>query len=118
MLTIRPEQMTALGQYMAEQFEKRMVAHLRRRFPQQTRGLDDEALRARVHDGIDRAKGHGIVQEDDVRRFLEYQALLGTDFDTSTPWAASILSDDELAGTEKMNRIDAYYTFAVREPRP
>ncbi|MFW6161639.1 MAG: hypothetical protein ACODAJ_02665 [Planctomycetota bacterium] len=118
MLRIRREQMAALSEHMARQFEQRMVAHLRQRFPQQTQDLDEPALHAQVHEGIERAKGYGITQEDDVRRFLEYQALLGADFDTSRPWAASVLSDDSLAGTEKMDRIDAYHTFAVREPRP
>lgn len=118
MLTMRKTQMNAFADYVRAHFEERMAAHLRGRFREQTRDLDDAALAAQVHHGTETAKGYGVKGEDDVRRFLEYQVLLGADFDTApkTAWAGKTLRDEALTGSEKMNRIDDYATFAIREP--
>ncbi len=114
MLKLRKEQMKVLGQYTLEQFQNRMVVHLRTNFGEYTKDLEDSELQKKVEQGIKRAEGYSVTREDDIRRFLEYMVLLTTDFDTNpkTAWAGEILEDKKLNGTGKMNHIDDVALFS------
>jgi len=116
MLTIRPEQMTVLRQYMRDTFQHRMMAHLRERFTGQTKDLHDAELLQTIDDRMDQANTYGVRTEQDVRRFLEYAIELGPGFPTgpSMAWARRILEDRTLNGTRKMNQIDDQTTFSRR----
>jgi hypothetical protein len=117
MLVIRQQQMEVLGKYMQKQFEDRLAAHLRTRFPQQTKEMAESAIHALIAGGIEKARRYGISSEDDVRRYVEYMARYGQDFDTDrkTVWARRFLRDKDLDGTSKLNKMDEYELFAVRK---
>ena len=117
MLTIRREQMEALGRQSLQQFEAALLEHLRTRFPTQTDGRLDPELRTMIHDGIDRATVYGITLENDVRRYVEWMVLYGPDFDRNpeTAWAGDILRTDDLDGTEKIDRIEEAELFTGEE---
>lgn len=117
MLSIRKEQMEVLSAYMCEQFEWRMVKHLREVFPDRTKDLPDEKIRIVVQDSIRKAQSYGIEYEDDIRRFIEYLVIYGSRLDTreETRWIGDILRRDDLNGTAKMNLIDGRELEALRE---
>jgi hypothetical protein len=78
--------------------------------------MDDEELQALIHYGVEKAKGYGVTRESDVRRFVECLVVHGRGFDEApeTAWAGTILRDEALDGTQKMDRISDYETFALR----
>ena len=55
MLTIRQEQMDVLSAHMRQQFEQRMIKHLRAKFPDRTKDLPDERIRLVVQDSTRRS---------------------------------------------------------------
>ncbi len=116
MLLIRKEQMEVLSAYMREQFEWRMVEHLRATFPDRTRDLPNERIRVVVRDSIRKAESYGIEYEDDIRRFIEYLVIYGLQLDTQaeTQWIGDILRRNDLDGTAKMNLIDSRELEALR----
>ncbi|CDH44861.1 hypothetical protein [Candidatus Contendibacter odensensis] len=119
MLSIRKEQMEVLSGYMREQFEWRMVKHLREKFPDRTKDLADDKIRVVVQSSMKKAEGYGIEYEDDIRRFLEYLVIYGTRLDVreETQWIGDILRRNDLTGTAKMNLIDSRELEALRGPK-
>lgn len=109
MLLIRKEQMDVLSVYMRNQFEQRMIKHLRVKFPDRTKDLSDERIRLVVQDSMRKAESYDIEYEDDIRRFIEYLVIYGTQLDVreETQWIGDILRRDDLNGTAKMNLIDS-----------
>lgn len=116
MLTIRKEQMDVLSAYARNQFEQRMIKHLRAKFPDRTKDLPDERIRLVVQDSMRKAKGYHIEYEDDIRRFTEYLVIYGTRLDVreETHWIGDILRRDDLTGTAKMDLIDSRELQAMR----
>jgi hypothetical protein len=117
MLTIRKEQMDVFSAYSCEQFEWRMIKHLREVFHDRTKDLPDEKIRIVIQDSIRKAESYGIEYEDDIRRFIEYLVIYGSRLDTreETRWIGDILRRDDLNGTAKMNLIDGRELEALRE---
>ncbi len=115
MLTIRKKQMDVLSQYLLNQFSYRMELHLTKRYSVQTKEMDDGQLRELIVKGIEEAEKYDVTDENDVKRFLEYLVEYGCDFGHSaeTMWADQFLNDEELTGTEKMNKIDNYDLFVL-----
>ena len=113
MLVIRTEQMWILRQAQLQKFEDDMVAHLTERFAGRSVVADGDGLRSLIRQGKELAGAYGVVDEYDVRRFLEFRAEYGADFH-QIPWIASILNDPTLSGCGKMERIDGNSLFTVR----
>jgi hypothetical protein len=118
-LIIRKEQMSILREYMLKKFEDRVLKHLNARFPYEYNMLGEERVRETIRDGIERSKDYGVINEYDVRRYLEWMIILGPEFDkdSKTAWAGEILRSKKMEGFEKMNTIDRYATFALREKK-
>lgn len=118
-MIIRQEQMDVFSDYIVAEFEKTMVAHLRKLFPVETAGVTGEQLRALAHSGVERAERFGITDDSDVERFIEEMLLRGADFDANpaSQWVREILCDDELTGAEKMDRISDHEVVESRESR-
>lgn len=113
MLIIRNEQLDILKKYMLDQFEDRMLVHLRTNFPENTKKLDDSYLREMIQFGIDRSKKYDVIAENDIRQYLEYMIMYSPNFDQipETTWAGEILKDNNLNGSEKMRKIDNVSLF-------
>jgi hypothetical protein len=107
MLVIRQEQMEALRKDRLEQFEARMVAHLKQLMPERCATLGDEAMRHDIRHGMARAAAYDITAERDVARYLELALRLGRDFDSSpsTPWARPILVDRSSSAENRLRRL-------------
>jgi hypothetical protein len=114
---LRNQQMEAFADDMMRRYQKRAAAHLRERFNPELANIDDGQLNGMIEAGMKRAAGYGITAEADVTRFLEYTVEFGPEFDTNPTnagWAQPILTDANLTGTAKMNRLDDYTTFELR----
>ena len=106
MLTIRKEQMEVFDNYMLSRFESNVLADLKRTFPAKCEEQGDEAARAAIHDGIQRAAGYGVAIEYDVERFVFLMYFLEPAFDRE-PRIKGILSDPAFDGRGKMDRVCA-----------
>jgi hypothetical protein len=100
-------------------FEDKMIAHMRRVYPDWTRQLLPEDQLAFVRHGVDRARSYGFETELEIARYLHVMHDLGRAFDESPqhPWAASLLRDAQLTPAEKMDRLRdaAYYQVEARK---
>ena len=108
MLTISPVQMRHFGEVSRDRFVQRMALHLRTRFAQRAADLSDEGLTAQIELGMAEAQGHGVVYEDDIRRYLEYLVIYGAPLDqqATVTGLADILHDEALSGSAKLDLID------------
>lgn len=99
--TLRREHLKAFDRYMAESFEVRATAHLRRCFPEVVGEASDEQMRELVTYGIERSRSYGIDIERDVLRYLDLMCVFGVDFDRDPgqPWAAKVLTDPRNEGS-------------------
>ena len=121
-MKIRQEQMGVLSLASLRRFAGRMVEILPTRFPKEVeeRHLQErQHLEAAILEGIQRAKGHGVLNEADVERFLECAIIFGPEFDEDAgiPWAQEILTRKNLDGEQKMDAIDEHRIFSLDEPR-
>jgi len=107
MLIIRDEQMNILSLYMLQNFQEEMIVHLK-----SVKDFPEEEIDELVENVIREAMDFGITFEEDVRRYLECWVKYGSDF-SRLKWASSILKEDSLTGTEKMDRITQYITFIL-----
>jgi hypothetical protein len=111
MLSIRPEQVAVLEQYMMKQFEERMRVHLRRIFPKDIKTISEKALQNQIERCTAKAiHQYKITTEGDVQRYLESAVLYGWNFDTQpeTHWAGEILGREDLDGEAKMDKIEQH----------
>ena len=56
-----------------------------------------------------------VRDEADVERYLELTVRRGARFHVEEEWAADILSNENLSGTQKMDRIDDYELFVLED---
>jgi hypothetical protein len=116
MLVIRQAQMQAFARAVQEQFERKVLAHLRANFSSSVAGYSDQDMLRIISSAVGKAQRYGISLQSDVVRFIEYLFLWDVEFDSASEWewAAQILQSQHLTGTEKMNRIDAVDQFTRR----
>ncbi len=107
MLIVRDEQMDVLKAYMAEQFENRMARHVESFFHEAFAAKEEEGTREEIKYGIDRAKSYEITLEYDVCGYVNLMFAFVRDFDVDPklPWAATILNDEKLSGSSKLDRL-------------
>jgi hypothetical protein len=106
-LTIRDQQLRALGEHTADTFERKLMQHLREFFPGQTAAMDEAALRAVVEYGVARAGTYGIDAKRDLCKYLNLMFVFGRDFDVDPrfPWTRQSLDNMEIGPTLKLNRL-------------
>jgi hypothetical protein len=95
MLTIRKEQLAVFGPLGEKTFEDRVIAHLKKVFPEQSESLGEPKLRETIQYGAQRAAAYRIISERDVCKYIDLMVLYGSDFDKDPklPWAQSILQN-------------------------
>ncbi len=111
--TITETHMQAFSKQQAQRFESDMVAHVRKNFPNESRGLSDAELREIIQERIKKAESFNIVLEPDVAHYIELTIVLGPDFETepATDWTQPILLDRQLSGRDKIERIHEQIMF-------
>jgi hypothetical protein len=110
MLTIRSEQMKALGLAFQERFSARMARHLRRAYAKYVSTWTDDRLFGLIEQATTDAREYGVTAERDVARYIGYAVTYGREFHLKS-WAAEILETPKINGTQKMDRLDAYDLF-------
>jgi hypothetical protein len=119
MLTIRKEQLAAFGPLGKKGFEERMVTHLKKVFPEQSKALGESKLRETIQYGTQRAASYRIISERDVCKYVDLTILYGRDFDKDPklPWAQSVLQNQALRNaTSKIERL--YKAAKKQENQP
>lgn len=109
MLLVQREQMDRLGTQRRLEFEHRLAQHLRAAFPGVVERKADDALLETVRSGCRTGARFGIVQQDDLRRLLEFlmthdQAIRSDDRVRDEVMA--ILGRQDIDGTRKMDALD------------
>jgi hypothetical protein len=115
MLTIRKEQLAAFGPLGEKAFEDRMLAHLKKNFPEQYDSLGEPKIRETVQYGTQRAAAYRIVSERDVCKYIDLMILYGRDFDKDPklPWAQSILLNQAIK--HPSSKIERLYKAAEKQ---
>ncbi len=117
MFTLRKDHLDAFSASRLRSFEQRMAKRLRSRFSGKLAGTSDRELDNLVRLGMTKSSEYGVVGESDVGRYLEYMAEYSPDFDVSpnTPWARPILTSAKETGSQKMDNLDNFTTFELRD---
>jgi hypothetical protein len=103
-MVIRRQQMEVFRSYTRQQFEKRMAAHLRAAFPEQTAKMTEPDLQAAVRARIEESISYGLDYEKEIERYLDYTVIYGAEF-PSLPWAKAILGTGE-SGPTKVRQLE------------
>lgn len=107
MLIIRKEQIEEFDKYIFQSFKTRILDHLMKIWPERCMELGEENVRESIERGIKSATDYGITTENDVAGYIDLMYVLGLNFDADTtiPWAASILQDQDLLPHQKMEKL-------------
>lgn len=118
MLQIRSDQMAAFSAKRRDQFVAYMNARLLEIFPEELKRfrIPRDGVEPFVREGIERAGHYGIRKERDVEFFVDCLLIYHPRFDDEEreAWAAEILRDGELSGSQKMDRIHDHWIFRQR----
>ena len=107
MLDIRPEQVEVFEEVAVRQFDQRAFQHLWQHCPDECARAGEQAIRAMIPPGRERAAAYGLLASADVLRFLSACLVMGPGFEAE-PRAQAILTDPSLAPAAKMDAIDAH----------
>lgn len=113
MLRIRATQMAAFRQTAIHNFENRMLEHLKEFFPRHCQILGAEQVRKVIRLGLEQAKQYDFDSERNVHLFVGLMFMLGSYFDQDPqlPWAANILTDENI--TNPNTRADRVHDRAM-----
>mgnify|MGYP000336084517 CR=1 FL=1 len=106
MLTINEAQLEAFQDISIEMFKSRMISFLTEFFFDAIENQSEFELKMFIANSIEKAEAFGIDTEDDVQAFIVYAVQLGINFDTKHSWAAKVLNNDNLLGSEKLEQLD------------
>lgn len=100
MLTIRKEQFAVFQKVASQNFEDRMLSHIKKCFGKQMEELGQPRMRELIRYGIQRSASYRIRRQRDICIFVDIMILFGRDFDQdpALPWASGILHDKSLPG--------------------
>lgn len=108
MLKIRREQVDLLAESSQRVFERRMLAHVEKHFPEHYVKLGRDDCLELICFGIERAKLYDFVSERNVCKYIDLMLCFGVEFDRDSkqPWAAKILNDESWVSADvKMSAL-------------
>jgi hypothetical protein len=108
MFTIRKEQLAVFGSVGKKAFEDRMLAHLKKFFPDKYEAVGDLKVREAIQYGTQRSSAYRIISERDVCKYIDLMMVYGRDFDKdpNLPWAQSVLQNQAIKDpTSKIERL-------------
>ena len=107
MLRLSKDQQKKLGHSDFERFIEDVRVHLEQHFPRlhDLRGADK--TRAWIRYDVEQAEGYDIVEDRDVRRFIDLSYARGIGFEEQDEhsWIRDILTNEERTGRWKMDQI-------------
>jgi hypothetical protein len=113
MLQLRTEQMEVFRQAAVQNFEDRMVKHLKEYFTKPCDALGEAEIRRIIHFALEQIRSYGMMSEGSVNLYLDLMFMLGRSFDKDPqlPWAAEILNDESIV--DETSRLDLLYDKAA-----
>jgi hypothetical protein len=104
---IRPEQRLAFQRAAMENFTALVTKHVTEFFPDECKVLGAEGARANVAYCTERAAMYGIVDGQELCRYVDLAFAFGRDFDTDPEcsWAGRILLNRELSAESKIAEL-------------
>jgi len=108
MLKIRSEQVQLLAESSQRVFERRMLAHIEKHFPEHYLKLGQHDCLQLICFGVERGKLYDFVSERNVCKYIDLMLCFGVEFDTDSkqPWAAKILNDESWVSVDmKMSAL-------------
>lgn len=107
MLVVRQDQMDALAEFQAREFEKRMLHNLGVKFPRQCAKLGEPTVREMIREGVARSASYDITAERDVSRFIELMFIIRRDFDRAeeTAWSRPMLEDRAFEPDARLRKV-------------
>src|SRR5581483_5992386 len=108
MLVIRREQMAALTAPHRERFIEKILATMPSHFPDDSRLLDKEAMRAEIRDAIERAAAYGVSRDREVGLYVLLVHEFGAGFEERPEkrWIGDILRTKDM---DEQSRLDVIY---------
>jgi hypothetical protein len=103
MLQIRPEQLVAFEGAEIQKFEDWVFTHLQRFFPGKCAAAGETAMRAMIHEGMQRGSSYGISAKRDLCKYIDLMVVLGRHFDEKA-WAREILAK-RLSPASRIQRL-------------
>ena len=86
-MQIRSEQLSQIGQSRSEDFENRLIAHLRKHHQDQLRQYPDEQVRNYVRKCQFRAESlYEIMTEQGIACYAQIPLVIGDDFEIDPAW--------------------------------
>ncbi len=114
-MVIRSEQISVMGEAMAERFDDELIRHLSSYAPIEAEGLGPDALKSLVVLARQRASEIGFTHRNAIRLYLDLMVLLGSGFatDPQHPWVAAALErGGELR--EQGERVESLHASALQ----
>jgi hypothetical protein len=108
MFKIRQEQLDSFALAMEERYIDRVLHHLESRYPEVVYTEEPWRLRAVVRQTIAEAKGHGLVSEHTIGRYIAIRFDLGPDYQVDPDWAwvGEVWRDPSLTEDQKVLEVD------------
>lgn len=107
MFKIRDEQVSALRASAAQRVVASLTEVAGKNYPALAEKLGADGLRALIERLVVAADGYGISSDAGLSHFANIGCVLGEGFDRDEryPWAAAILTADELSPADKIERL-------------
>jgi hypothetical protein len=109
--------MQALSDSLKQQYVQRIAAMLQTDFPAAFSRHSFEELSAFASNAMGRGSQYGIRAESDLSFLIRLDAIYGQPFESQPEhsWALDILKREDLAVTEKIDRIHDMLVFIMRD---
>ncbi len=120
MLIVNKKQMDAFSRILLRDFEETTRKRIRKKLPEQSDEINDEAFHKLITDGIAKAESYDIIEKEDIKIYLEYMVYCSPDFDTNknSAWAPKILKIRNLKGSEKIARMKQEHPIEEKKAEP
>jgi hypothetical protein len=116
MLRLKASHHQAFRRAALDDFEDRMVEHLREHFGDICRSMGEDAVRALIARGVVDAERYGITSKRGVCKYLNLAILFGPDFARTEPWAGPIIEDASIEDAEiRIDRLADAGVHALEE---
>lgn len=111
MFRIRSEQLDIFVELRRKQFEKEVIEHLQRCFPQKCSEVTEEGLLTLIRKSIKKAEKYEIEMKRETVKYIDLSFVFGEDFDNDPryPHAAEALNSQNITAESKIAKLYAFF---------
>ncbi len=114
MLILSEQQLAALNAESEKLYLDRLLALLGECFPDAAE-VPAAELRQAVGEEIEKARGYGLLHEDEIAVYVVTAWQLGRDFDRFFPAATLVLESEDYSGPEKRDWLQEWTLVMFKE---